>query len=350
MNGINERGNLVTQLRIGVIGAGLAFQELHWPILRGNVERFRITAICSESGDSAKNAANSVKDQFGYEPVVLTDYHDVLKRTDVDAVLIAVPINLTPEIATAALESGRHVFAEKPLADNSAQFQTIMELAQDRHLTLIVGENFRYQRQFYQMRKLVEDGVIGTPRVYRLNDMHYTAPASKYAATRWRQEGKHRGGYLIDGGTHIVAGMRVMVNSPVVDIYGLLSSFNPVLFSHQPDTLLLNLRYANGMVGQMALGYGAMDKDARRPKIYGEKGTLALFGDRIEMWANVTNAAVQEFKLDSNGPGFQEEWLDFYESIVNGKELLGTAEDAFQDLRLIELGIRSALEGIVIKF
>jgi predicted dehydrogenase len=68
------------------------------------------------------------------------------------------------------------------------------------------------------------------------------------------------------------------------------------------------------------------------------------------MWANVTNAAVQEFKLDSNGPGFQEEWLDFYESIVNGKELLGTAEDAFQDLRLIELGIRSALEGIVIKF
>ena len=340
----------MTQLKIGVIGAGLAFQELHWPILRENGERFRITAICSESGVSAKKAADSVKDHLGYEPVGLIDYHDVLKRSDVDAVLVAVPINLTPEIATAALESGRHVFAEKPLADSSTQFRAIVELAKTKHLTLMVGENFRYQRQFYQMRQLVEDGVIGTPRVYRLNDMHYTAPTSKYAATKWRQEGKHRGGYLIDGGTHIVAGMRVMVNSPVLDIHGLLSSFNPVLFSHQPDTLLLNLRYANGLVGQMALGYGAMDKDARRPKIYGETGTLALFGDRIEMWPNEANAAAHQFKLDSNGAGFREEWLDFYESIVNGKAPLGTAEDAFQDLRLIELGIKSALEGIVIKF
>ena len=186
----------------------------------------------------------------------------------------------------------------------------------------------------------MDEGIVGRPVVYRLNDMHSTALDSKHASTSWRREGQHRGGYLVDGGTHIVAGMRVMVNSPVTEVHGLSACLNPALSNGQPDTLLLQIRFENGVIGHMTLGYSGIDRESRKPKIYGDAGTLVLFSDHIEVWAPTGD--VQRIPLENTGHGFEEEWDDFHAAVTAGAQPSGTAEESLLDLAVIEAGLTAA--------
>lgn len=309
-------------------------------MLLSETSGFEIVALSSRSVESARRAAAELKAATGAVPAVFASYQELLASGMCEAVDIAVPIALTAEIARAAIDAGCHVFAEKPLADTVAEFRNLIGMARSRAVTLMVGENFRYQARFRQCRRLVNQGVIGRPIVYRLNDMHYTALDSKYASTSWRRQGQHRGGYLVDGGTHIVAGMRVMVGSPVTEVHGLSACLNPALSNGQPDTLLLQLRFENGVVGQLTLGYSGIDRESRKPKIYGDAGTLVLFSDHIEAW--MPTGEVRTMPLDSMGHGFEEEWADFHAAVTERAEPAGTAEEALLDLAVIEAGLAAA--------
>ncbi len=329
------------RIQLGVVGLGLAFRELHWPVLREMSDKFEIVAICCRDAVTARRAASRIAILTGRTPSVFTSFAALLKSADCHAIDIAVPISLTPVVARAALEAGHHVFAEKPLADNAIQFRDLVETARAKNLTLLVGENCRYQRRFYDFHELVERGTIGRPLVYRANEMHFMQPDNKYARTSWRREGRHRGGYITDGGTHAIAGMHMMLNSEVVEVYGMLASFNPLLLGGQPDTLLLQLRFANGVVGQLALGWGAIDREVRGPTLYGDRGTLVLFGTRIELWTSHEGPATI-IPLNVSGAGFREEWSDFHRAVSTGQPLFSSPDDALRDLRVLEMGIQSA--------
>ena len=334
----------MSRIRLGIIGAGLAVRELHLPVLAAMRERFDVVALASRSVESARRLAAELNTTVGRAPTVFATHDELLQSGLCEAVAVAVPITLTPTIVRSALAVGCHVLAEKPLADTVAEHRALIALARSKGVTLMVGEQIRYRRPFHQCHELVTAGLIGRPCVYRLNDMHWTSPEGKYAMTSWRREGRHRGGYLIDGGTHIVAGMRIIVGSPIVDVHGLLASFNPALLGGQPDALLLHLRFANGVVGQMALGYGAVDRESRRPKVYGDAGTLVLFTEHIEIWRPGHDAAMR-IPLESGEPGLAEEWSDFHAAVTTGRTPVGTAEEALLDLAVIEAGIRSAEES-----
>ena len=331
----------MTEIRLGVVGTGLAFIELHLPILARLSKRFRIVSLYSRSADRASAAVQHVTRSCGYTPDVASTVESLLARSDIDAVDIAVPISFATSLAMNAIVSGKHVFLEKPIGDDPDKARDLIASAAHEKLVLQVGENFRYQARFYQLRDIVASGALGAPQLYRLNDLHNTPADSKYAATQWRRDGNHRGGYLLDGGTHIIAGMRAMVGSAVASISALTASFDPTLFGHQPDTALVNIVYSNGLIGQMALGYGAVDRDARRPKIYGSQGTAVLFADHIEIWrAGATDSL--SVPLTAADQGFLGEWLDFHAAICHGGRLFGTPEDALIDLSLVTAILDSA--------
>jgi predicted dehydrogenase len=138
------------------------------------------------------------------------------------------------------------------------------------------------------------------------------------------------------------------VGSPITEVHGLVTTFNPQLSGPQNDTLLLNLRFASGMIGQMALGYSAVDHDARRPKIYGREGTLVLFGDRIELWRTGDELA-ETIPIEAKADGVREEWLDFYNAVANGSPLQYPASEALADLQVILAGLESSRTGEVVR-
>ncbi len=341
------------KIQLGVIGTGLAFEELHAPALLGLQEQFEIVALCNRTAGRARSVAAWLAQRTGHEPDVYTEIEDLLQRADVDAVDVAVPISLTASVAAQALQQNKHVLL-KPIADNMQDGRDLIELAHKKHRVLAIGEQFRYLRKFQQVRELIESGLIGEVLLYRLNDLHYTYLEDKYPSTAWRREGNFTGGYLLDGGVHTVAGMRAMVGSAVVAVHGLTATFNPQLSGPQNDTLLMNLQFANGIIGQVALGYGTVDHDARHPTVYGRNGTLALFDDHIELWRTGRDAPAETIDLESGGDGFREEWLDFYNAVTSAGRTTQTAlrfppEEALTDLQIILAGLESARSGSVVR-
>ncbi len=90
-----------------------------------------------------------------------THYEDVLASKDVDAVIIATPVSTHFPLAMAALEAGKHVLIEKPIAATSEQARTIIETAKERGLVAAVDHTFVYTSAVRKIRSLVEDGSVG---------------------------------------------------------------------------------------------------------------------------------------------------------------------------------------------
>src|SRR5688572_18921464 len=113
-------------VRLGLIGTGLAVTRLHWPALATLRDRFSVVAFTDPDRTAAAGfAAQAGLDMDGYEPDVQT----LLARPDIDAALVAVPIQLSHGIAAAALEAGKHVLCEKPPGGSVEEGRAFLELA-----------------------------------------------------------------------------------------------------------------------------------------------------------------------------------------------------------------------------
>ncbi|GAA5022898.1 Gfo/Idh/MocA family oxidoreductase [Actinopolymorpha pittospori] len=96
----------VRPIRLGLIGTGLAVEKLHWPVLRQLPDRYVVTAYSDHSPEQARHFVSySGVTDAAYS----ADYHDLLKRDDVDAVLVTVPIPLLYPVTREALSAGKHV-------------------------------------------------------------------------------------------------------------------------------------------------------------------------------------------------------------------------------------------------
>jgi predicted dehydrogenase len=93
--------------------------------------------------------------------IAATDYTDVLDDPAVDAVVIATPVYTHYEIASAALEAGKHVFVEKPLASSSAEAESLVAMAEKRDLTLMCGHTFLYSPPVRLIKEIIDRGELG---------------------------------------------------------------------------------------------------------------------------------------------------------------------------------------------
>jgi predicted dehydrogenase len=143
-------------LSMGVIGYG------YWgPKLVRNFQELPYTQVSMVADRDEKRLAQ-VR-QMHPDVAVTNDYMDVL-NSDVNGVVIATPVSTHFRLAWDALRHGKHVLVEKPLARSSAECQALIDLAQARHLKLMVGHTFEYNPAVEMLRNMVTGGEIG--RVY----------------------------------------------------------------------------------------------------------------------------------------------------------------------------------------
>ena len=98
---------------------------------------------------------------INYPGVRTTGNYDELLHTDVDAVVIATPIRSHYPLAKAALLAGKHVLVEKPLTASSVEAEELVQLADERSLTLMVGHTFQYNAAIQRLREIVLSGELG---------------------------------------------------------------------------------------------------------------------------------------------------------------------------------------------
>ena len=141
-------------IRIGIIGAGFA-RMTQIPAFKA-CEGARITAITSAHREHAAKVAR----EFGIEHVA-NDWRELVKRDDVDLVSIVTPVVTHCEMTLAALEQGKAVLCEKPMAMNAEEALRMAERAREAGVLALIDHELRFLSGRIQMREMLRRGDIG---------------------------------------------------------------------------------------------------------------------------------------------------------------------------------------------
>ena len=180
--------SVMATLRLGIVGCGSVVQRRILPALRLTTN-WKVHAIASRSQAKAETYAALC----GAAPV--QGYAELLARSDIDAVYVGLPTALNEEWVVRALEAGKHVLCEKPLAVDHAAAGRMIDEARKRRLLVMENYMFVQHPQHAVVRGLVDRGAIGE---LRLIDARFTIPA--LPADDFRYDRALGGGALLDLG------------------------------------------------------------------------------------------------------------------------------------------------------
>ncbi|HET9949110.1 MAG TPA: Gfo/Idh/MocA family oxidoreductase [Longimicrobiales bacterium] len=178
-------------VRVGVVGTGAISQVVHVPIF---AEREDVDLVAVADADVHK--AEALSRRFGVRSVLSAE--QIIGHDGLDAVVICTPNHLHEPMAIAALEAGKHVFVERPLATTSAGVRRVIEAAERAGRVLVTGMPHRFRPGVTALRSFVAGGELG--ELYAVRGSWMTRP-SRASRADWRQRREEAGGgALVDLG------------------------------------------------------------------------------------------------------------------------------------------------------
>ena len=198
---------MAEKLRIGIIGCGGIANGKHMPALSRQKDKADMVAFC----DIIEQRAIDARAKYGTPDCkVYTDYRELLADSSIDVVHVLTPNRSHSEITVAALEAGKHVMCEKPMAINSIEAQKMLDAAKRTGKKLTIGYQTRNRQDAVYLKQLVDDGMFG--------DIYYAKATAlrRRAVPTWGvflNEYEQGGGPLIDIGTHALDLTLYMLNN-----------------------------------------------------------------------------------------------------------------------------------------
>ncbi|WP_436849024.1 Gfo/Idh/MocA family protein [Streptomyces atriruber] len=258
-----------------------------------------LSAVCGRDGGAVRAAA----DRLGWAAAE-TDWRALIARDDVDIVDICTPGDSHAEIAVAALEAGKHVLCEKPLANTVEEAEAMAEAAERaraRGQVAMVGFNYRRVPALALARRMIVEGRLGALRHVRLTYLQDWLVDASFPLT-WRLRKDRAGsGALGDLGAHIVDLAQYLVGEPVAGVSALTETFvreRPVLEGASSgltaaggsrlgtvtvdDAAVFTGRFPSGALASFeATRFAAGRKNALRLELNGSEGSLAFDLERL---------------------------------------------------------------------
>ncbi|MEV3861216.1 Gfo/Idh/MocA family oxidoreductase [Streptomyces sp. NPDC050095] len=261
----------------------------------------RLAAVCGRDGAAVRAAA----DRLGWAAAE-TDWRALIARDDVDLVDICTPGDSHAEIAIAALEAGKHVLCEKPLANSVEEAEAMTEVAEraaERGQLAMTGFNYRRVPAMALARRMVAEGRVGTLRHVRVTYLQDWLVDPSFPLT-WRLQKPYAGsGALGDLGAHAVDLAQFVAGEPVAGVSALTETFvreRPLLDGASSglssagagergvgqvtvdDAALFTGRFASGALASFeATRFATGRKNALKLELNGERGSLAFDLERL---------------------------------------------------------------------
>jgi predicted dehydrogenase len=352
MGANSERAGLVAAetLGVAVIGVGVG---------RGHIRDYldcpqaRLLAICDQ--DPVRLAETATR--YGVA-TTYTDYHELLQRTDLQAVSIALPNFLHAPVAIDALKAGKHVLCEKPLALNAEQAEEMVRQARARGLTLMVNFNYRFGEAAWMIHQAIEAGALG--------DIYY-------ARTTWlRNRGipgiggwftskkLSGGGALIDLGVHrLDLALWYMGYPKPVSVTGATyGAFGKALAERQGKSFDVDdlatgfVRFANGASLSLEASWAGNSekREEMSTRVWGDKGGAVMqnVGEGYDFEARLfleVAGTLQEARPLARPAGMETVRCHFVRRILAGQDVIAPGEHGLTVMRILDGLYASAASG-----
>lgn len=256
------KGNKVN---VGVIGLG-RIGKLHAEHLALRIPEANLAAISEieEQLDTAKDFAERFR-----VPQITPDYGEILSNDAIDAIVICTPNNTHSQIIAEAAQAGKHIFCEKPIAQELSSVDEALAAVRQARVKFQVGFNRRFDPNFAQVKQNILDGIIGQPRTIHLISRDPEPPSLDLIKTS--------GGIFMDMTIHDFDMSRFLIGSEVEEIfvYGGVTVDPAIGELGDIDTAQILLKFKNGVLGtihncrQAAYGYD------QRVEVFGSGGSTA---------------------------------------------------------------------------
>lgn len=318
---------------LGVIGAGTFAQSMLLPALK-NDPRVRLDTVANQTPLRAMDA----KERFGFRRAAASA-GEVLDDPGISAVLIATRHDTHAELARKALQAGKAVFLEKPLALDDTQLAEVQQAyAAAPRPFLMVGFNRRFAPAVAEILSFLRD--CREPRLItcRVN-------AGPVPLDHWIQDPARGGGRVIGEVCHFLDLLAYLAGGPAVSLY---AQALPDLGKYRQDNLALTLTFADGSVASLLY---AANGDRALPKEYLEvycQGKVAVLRDYREV-ALIASGREKIKRFASQDKGHRAEMDAFLQALSQGSPEPVPFATAVAATRLSFAALRSIRDGEVIK-
>ncbi|EXJ80116.1 hypothetical protein A1O1_08258 [Capronia coronata CBS 617.96] len=332
----------------GLSCADMAFRTEHIPAIQA-CSSLKLKAVYSRSQKSAAALVAPLEDKVDvyYDSPEDSGHSvdDLLKRDDIDAVIVAVPIPAQPALIKKAFAAGKHVLSEKPIAKDIATAKDLLESykASSSKGYWAVGENLRF---WYSVNKAAEilKGLDAELVTFRTNVNIFVDENDKFYQTSWRATPEYQGGFLLDGGVHFVAVTRYLLaalNQKPTGVSALTTLVQPMLAP--VDTLHALWKVSNGRQGFFNVSFGVEFQSGFEFEIVTSKGSVLV--RMTEVITTTKDDAGEKKPSTTEVPmsmGVKEEVAAFAESLEKGKlDPRLSPEEAIADLQILEAMLKS---------
>ncbi|MEK4996646.1 Gfo/Idh/MocA family oxidoreductase [Paenibacillus sp. FSL R10-2796] len=355
-------------LTVGIIGCGGIANGKHMPALK-KVEGARMVAFC----DIVAERAEKAKAEFGDEQsVVYTDYKELLNDASIDVIHVCTPNISHAEISIAAMEAGKHVMCEKPMAKTTAEAQAMIEASERTGKKLTIGYQNRFRPDSAYLHAVCENNELG--------EIYYARAKAirRRAVPTWGvflDEEAQGGGPLIDIGTHALDLTLWMMDNykpkyVVGNAYHKLSGrknaanawgpWDPEKFTVE-DSAIGFITMENGatIVLEASWALNTLDVGEAKTVLCGTEGGADMekglringeaYGKTFEKYIGLDAGGVDFYDGAGDDPAVIEaaQWID---SIVNDTEPVVKPEQALVVTRILEAIYKSSETGMPVFF
>lgn len=297
----------VSTIGVGIIGASRVAPE-HARAVASDA-RTHLVAIADP--DTAR--AERVAEQHGCE--VLADYRELLKRPDVSVVMLGLPNDLHAPVSIEALEAGKHVFVEKPMANTLEECDRMLDAAERGGVKLLVGHSQRFFATTVAARELVRSGEYGAPIMAR--DV-WTKAFGIESRPPWFVDRSRGGGMWLMNGAHMIDRCCWVLGSGVAAVRGWVG--NPIHGAAADDASVAYLTLKNGLVVTLFhAGFKRRGKDQCGVEIVLTDGMIEFdsYSNRLQV---AGEGAYEERPVERVNP-FVAEFARMIDSITTGAPL-----------------------------
>lgn len=369
-------------LGVGMIGYGFmgkmhTYSYLSLPMLYDPAPaRIRLVGVCTASEESGQKAIEQAGYQFATQ-----DYHELIARDDIRIINVCTPNFLHKEQVIAALEAGKHVYCDKPLAMDLDEARQIWQVAEKAKTIHQMAFQYRFIPAMLKAKMLIETGFLGRVYQFRVLYLHsgYIDPNRPMS---WRLD-KSRGGAgaAYDLGSHIIDLTRYLLGDfeqvlATTETFVKKRPVSPGSTEFAPvevdDVFWSQVRLKSGAVGVIEasrMSTGAMDEI--RFEAHGEKGAIR-FNSMDPNWLEVYDATlptgdyggdrgfkriecVQHYPKPAAlpGPRFSIGWMryhiasihDFVNNVVNQHQSQPSIEDGLKVHKVLDASFNSIATG-----
>ncbi|MFV8827921.1 Gfo/Idh/MocA family protein [Alkalihalobacterium sp. APHAB7] len=332
----------MSKIRVGIIGCGSIAKHRHMPEYTNN-EHTEIVAVCDIVEERAQ--------EFGekYEATAYTNYEELLQNADVDAVSVCTPNYLHAPVSIAALQAGKHVLCEKPMATSREDALAMIEAAKHSNKKLMIAHNQRFVPSHQKARQLIENGEVGKIYSFRTAFGH-GGPEG------WSADGKDSWffkkeqafiGAMGDLGVHKTDLLRYILGEEFVEV-GAFVETSAKQNTDVDDTAVCVLKTESGIIGTLAASWSYVSKEDNSTIIYGENAILRLEDDPVHsLVIQYKNGEVVKFELggiqtnESGGQTNTQVIDQFITAIIEDQQPLISGEEGLKSLQVV----LSALES-----